>query len=422
MPVPFPGADAKLTPPDAAEILVTARAVYSAASGPDGFTDLQYHVYSAHISAMTGGHVNPDYLELIAPEEFAEEMRYREESFRIRMVEAMLLCAFMLDPVPYEIIDGIEQYARELSLDGELVRIARAQLAGARVLVDEDSNRAGYRSGEDESALEDGDGSVATVESEQNGDPELLRQWESLGALPASTLGRGVWEFYRARGYLFPGAPGSASTYLAQHDWLHVIGDYGSTVESEIEVFGLISRANDDPRGFALLAMSVSLFQSGDVQSAGIFDSDRQKVASDPRRIGIRLADAMYRGAIVASNFNGQDLLSVNWLEHATKSIGEVREMIGIPEKSAVALRAGSVGAFDVGGITRFQIAAGERMAESLGVEYSSFGATEPVSNAGKLRCLVVQIDPDKRHKSVSELTGSDFFSGIIEKSRALKN
>ncbi|MEI8335764.1 MAG: hypothetical protein WCG37_02735 [Actinomycetes bacterium] len=421
MPVPIPGADAKLTPPDAAEILVTARAVYSASSGPDGFTDLQFHVYSAHISAMTGGHINPDYLDLITPEEFAEEMRYREESFRIRMVEAMLLCAFMIDPVPYEIIDRIEGYARELSLDGELVRIARSQLAGARELVKEDSTRAGYLIGEGESAPEGGERNLAAAQSEQDGDPELLKQWESLSALPQSTLGRGVWEFYRARGYQFPGSPGSASKYLAQHDWLHVIGDYGSTVESEIEVFGLISRANDDPKGFALLAMSVSLFQSGGGRSAGIFDTGNQKVSSDPRRIGIRLADAMYRGAIVASNFNGQDLLSVDWLKHAGKSIDEVREMIGIPEKSSVALRAGSVGAFDVGGITRFQISAGERLAGSLGVEYSSFGATEPVSNAGKLRRLVVQVDADKRHKSVSELTGSDFFSGIIEKSRALK-
>ncbi|MBJ7513790.1 MAG: hypothetical protein JHC94_05650, partial [Acidimicrobiia bacterium] len=213
-------------------------------------------------------------------------------------VELMVLCAFMVDPVPYEIIDRIEGYARELSLDGELVKIARSQLAGARELVKEDSTRAGYLIGEGESGPVDGEASAATVESELDGNPELVRQWESLGTLPESTLGRGVWEFYTARGYQFPGSPGSASTYLAQHDWLHVIGDYGSTVESEIEVFGLISRANDDPRGFALLAMSVSLFQSGGVQSGGIFDTNHQKVSSDPRRIGIRLADAMYRGAI----------------------------------------------------------------------------------------------------------------------------
>ena len=31
--------------------------------------------------------------------------------------------------------------------------------------------------------------------------------------------------------------------------WIHVIADYGSTVESEIEVFGLIARADDDPAG-----------------------------------------------------------------------------------------------------------------------------------------------------------------------------
>ena len=36
---------------------------------------------------------------------------------------------------------------------------------------------------------------------------------------------------------------------------MHVLADFGSTVECEIEVFGLISRANDDPGAFSLLAM-----------------------------------------------------------------------------------------------------------------------------------------------------------------------
>jgi len=55
----------------------------------------------------------------------------------------------------------------------------------------------------------------------------------------------------------FPGRPGSAPPLLAQHDWMHVIGHYGSTVEAELEVFAFISRANDDPRAFSLLAMEM---------------------------------------------------------------------------------------------------------------------------------------------------------------------
>src|SRR3954454_23236677 len=86
-------------------------------------------------------------------------------------------------------------------------------------------------------------------------DAALAEKWESLRELPEGTLGREVVKFYDARGFAFPGRPGSAPPLLAQHDWVHVLADYGSTVECEIEVFAFVSRSNDDPRGFSLLAM-----------------------------------------------------------------------------------------------------------------------------------------------------------------------
>ena len=86
-------------------------------------------------------------------------------------------------------------------------------------------------------------------------DEALYARWAALEHCPDGSLGQGVWRFYRARGFTFPGRPDSAPPNLAQHDWVHVLADYGSAVESEIEVFGLISRCNDDPRAFSLLAM-----------------------------------------------------------------------------------------------------------------------------------------------------------------------
>ena len=86
-------------------------------------------------------------------------------------------------------------------------------------------------------------------------DPAPAARWRSLAALPTGTVGRGVHDFSLARGFAFPGEPGSAPPLLAQHDWVHVVADHGTTVENEIEVFGLIARANDDPRAFSLLAM-----------------------------------------------------------------------------------------------------------------------------------------------------------------------
>ena len=413
--------------------MITSRACVTAARGPDGLTDLQYHVYAAHMPSMTGIHVNPDYLEPMGPEEFAEAMRYRDKGFRIRMVEVMLLCAFVLDPVPYEVIDRIGDYARELSVDVGMIQIARDQCKGARVLVDMDSARAGYSLGNDLGAGDDRSNSSpklapptpaaptgADAITDAVIDPALAARWESLGDLAPSTLGRKVWEFYRSRGYRFPGTAGSASLYLAQHDWIHVLAEYGTTVESEVEVFGLISRANDDPAGFALLAMSISLFQSGTIGADDVFGRERLDLTRNSRKIGIRLADAMYRGAIVAANFGGQDLLAVDWMSMADRDIDEIRGLMGLPAKSSVTLEHGSVGPWDQGGITSFQLSAGRSLAAELGEEYDSFGASVAGPERGT-RKIVVSINHQARASAFDELEESGLLNSVLARRNVLR-
>ena len=129
-------------------------------------------------------------------------------------------------------------------------------------------------------------------------DPALAARWDSLEALPPDRLGRKVWELYQARGFTFPGTPGSAPPLLAQHDWVHVLADYGTTVEAEVEVFGLIARANDDMHAFSLLAMVISLFETGYLATgAGLFESSPGHLSASPT-MAVRLADAMRRGAL----------------------------------------------------------------------------------------------------------------------------
>ena len=95
-------------------------------------------------------------------------------------------------------------------------------------------------------------------------DPALAAALGRAGATaPTARSVSEIAKFYDARGFSFPGLPRSAPPLLAQHDWVHVLADYGSTVECEIEVFGFIARANDDPRAFSLLAMVISLFETG---------------------------------------------------------------------------------------------------------------------------------------------------------------
>jgi hypothetical protein len=213
-------------------------------------------------------------------------------------------------------------------------------------------------------------------------DPPLAERWAALGSLPVETLGHGVWRLYRARGFVFPGLAGSAPPLLAQHDWVHVLGDYGTRVESEVEVFALIARANDDMRAFSLLAMVVSLFETGYLRTgAGLFHSDLGHLSghSAGRAMAIRLADAMRRGAWCHDRESGSDsvdFLGQDWFALAPLPLDEVRARFGLRPKSPEATSAGSVGPWVPGGISPFQLKAGRAMAAQQEREYASYGAS----------------------------------------------
>jgi hypothetical protein len=153
---------------------------------------------------------------------------------------------------------------------------------------------------------------------------------------------------------------------------VHVLADYGSTVEAEIETFGFISRANDEPRGFALLAMVLGLFETGYLSSAaGLFAYDTGHLSN----VGMpaRLADAMRRGALCAAHAgNGVDFLDVDWFSYADVPIADVRAEFGVVPKSERALEVGSVGPWEYGGISPYQY---ETAKAAQGDAYDSFGA-----------------------------------------------
>jgi hypothetical protein len=67
---------------------------------------------------------------------------------------------------------------------------------------------------------------------------------------------------------------------------VHVLADFGTTVESELEVFAFIAQANDDLHAFSLLAMVVSLFETGYLKAgAGLIQASGQEVASLSSRL-----------------------------------------------------------------------------------------------------------------------------------------
>jgi hypothetical protein len=291
----------------------------------------------------------------------------------------MLLCALVLQPLPEEVVARVESFARELSVSDSMLRIAQEYARGSLGLALVDFQRSGYMETWDPAEADalHTSGALSEAWEQCSLDPQLAQRWEQLRDLPEGTFGRAVANFYDARGFVFPGRPGSAPPLLAQHDWMHVLAHYGSTVEAELEVFAFISRANDDPRGFSLLAMVVSLFETGYLASgAGLFEYDRGHLSHEG--MAIRLADALRRGALVGAHAGGPDLLRIDWFARADRTIEEVRAELGIVAKSESAIEAGSVGPWEPGGISPFQCAEGRRRAEAAGRVYDSFGASPP--------------------------------------------
>jgi hypothetical protein len=380
MPVPLPAPEVvRLGPPEADEVAFITRGIMAAIHPPTGHTETQQLLIGASIDALTGHRVDVTTLDDIDAEAFARGMELRNLAFRTRVVQFMLLGALVLRPIPPVVAERVAAFARELSVDDALLTVAREFAEGHLGLAAFDFQRNGYTAdwSPDKARVLHTSRELATAWDLSVADPELAGRWAALQGLPPGTLGRRVWEFYRARGFVAPGNPGSAPPLLAQHDWVHVLADFGTRVESELEVFAFIARANDDPHGFSLLAMVVSLFETGYLATgAGLFESFPGQLSR--RGMAQRVADAMRRGA-VSHGLDGRpdvDLMAVDWFALADRPVDELRDAFAICAKDPRAVAAGSVGPWEAGGISEYQDRSGRAAAAREQRDYEGYGAS----------------------------------------------
>ncbi len=343
-----------------------------------GNTDVQRLLVEAIFEAMTGYVVDAHVLPDVDARTYAENLRFRDEAKRTRMVEMMILAALVLRPIPAQVSAQVAAYSRELGIDDGLLRTVEQFASGDLAMAATDFERNGYTAGwsPERSASPHTATEVVGWTADED-DPALAARWAGLGELPAGTLGRAVFDFYQARGFAFPGAPGSAPPLLAQHDWVHVLAGYGTKVEAELEVFALIARANDDQRGWSLLAMVVSLFETGSlVEGAGLFEAfpGQLSVGGMTHRIG----DAMRRGALSHGDSGAPDVdfMQVDSFSYAKLPLDGVITRFGLPPRSERAIGAGSVTPWEPGGISETQPAAGQEAVRCAGVPYDSHGAS----------------------------------------------
>ena len=383
MPVPLPTSETvDLTRPSAEEAQRYADGIATAVAGAEGLLPVQRSLILALFPAMTGYTVNLEDRAPIGPQELAAGLARRNLGFRTRVVQMMLLCALVRHPIPLEVAAAVAAFASEVGVEEDMIRVAQEFAAGSLELAATDFERNGYTKAINAetatAAMHETRPLKAAWEFSVN-DSDLASQWEALGSLPPDTIGRKVWEMYEARGFSYPGAPDSAPPLLCQHDWVHVLADYGTTVESEVEVFGLIARANDDMHAFSLLAMVISLFETGYLPTgAGLFQSSVGHFSGTPG-MAVRLSDAMRRGALCHDNETDSDsidYLTMDWLSLADQPVEKLRARFSLVPKSEEAVAAGSVGPWEKGGISPFQMKMGREAAERRGRAYHAHGAS----------------------------------------------
>jgi hypothetical protein len=344
--------------------MLVARGLATAVAPDTGLVDVQAALLQALTSALTDVEVDYRNLEPLGADELGAVLADRDEQYRQRIVHHMVLGELVLRPIPVAVAHRVAQYAQALGIKDDFVRVARRHAQGAHGLAWMDLQRSGFVD-----HVSDASGAESNSTRQRGAafeparvDPALEERWAALADQPSGSLGRSVWELYDSRGFVLPGAPGGAPDYLAQHDFVHVLADYGTNLRGELEVFALIGRADPDPKGFAWLATLIGLFETGYDYHPGFFSRDVRDRSFQGSGMHVRLADAIRRGKIVCERYR-VDLLCVDYHALAARPVEDVREMLSVPEKSPGARGVGSPGAFDHDGMSEKQ----QRAAQARG-------------------------------------------------------
>jgi hypothetical protein len=342
-------------PHDVEEVILIARGIATAVAPDGGLLGVQADLLGAIAFALTGVTVDYRALEPLGPEQLAAVLSARDLEFRQRIVHHMVLGELVLRPIPTVVAHRVAKYAEALGVQDKFVRVARRYAQGAYGLAWKDLQRNGF--------VEHVEQAGGGVQAGRGGpdpfvpaaiDPELEARWVAFTDLPTGSLGRSAWEMYDGRGFELPGAPGGAPGYLAQHDFVHVIADYGTNLKGELEVFAFIGRADPDPKGFAWLATLTGLFETGYIRTTGFFDRDVREPVIQAPGMSHRVADAIRRGKAVCLT-SRVDLFEVDYYALAARPVADVREILGVTPKADDAVDCGSVGVFDLAGMSQSQ-------------------------------------------------------------------
>ena len=337
---------------------------------------IQRSLLDSLMPAMTGHRGTVPESPSMTPADFAQRMARREPSFRTRMVQVMLLSALLIQPIPEEVAERIAATAEELGVEDGMVDVALDLAAGSMALATQDFVRNGYE-GTWHAEDSDDDAALGPRAAEPGSSRSTTRTWRRSGhrsgrwrqtpsGARSGSCTRHVVSRSRAprtrRRRCWPSTTGY--TY-----WPTTARPSSRRSRCSVSFHGRTTTCTPS-RCWPWCSRSS---RPGSCRMrAGLFDASPGHFSGDPG-MAIRLSDAMRRGALCHDARTGADsidFLRLDWFSVAHVPCAELRERFHVVAKAEEAVAAGSVGPWEPGGISPFQMNAGQAMAAARGVPY----------------------------------------------------
>jgi len=312
--------------PEQAPLL--AAAAVGACRLPSGWpSPAQPELLTALFERLLGVALDLDGLEPAAPEQVAAALPDPEQ--RRELIELLVLLELLCRPILLALQRSLEHWARALDVHDQVLVLARDLSRRSQAIATADFYRLNWIGEGDPQqdpqfqALLEHYGAAAyalTMEA----DPEELRRWQALAACPQGSLGRGLSEFYRQRGFGLPGEVGAGNAALAHHDWVHLLTGYDTTPIGELEVTAFMAAASRSRGAMLGFLGAVSIYETGLLRSV-VLGADYAHTLTAPGAVE-RVAAAIQRGASCPVD----PLLEADYFALANEPLAQIRRDWGL--------------------------------------------------------------------------------------------
>ena len=254
----------RLMRPDPAAALLGLRALKTIATSSGEMGPAQRGLMKASQKVILGIETDIDALPTITPADLAAGFPAGE--LRQQLVNGLIVTS-VADGVPSrEALGKVEAFAKALGITEPVLADLRLLADNHMTIFKLDLLRRGHIGDimRNELALKGPLGFAKSVLRMRGmtEDPALAARYHAWGKLPAGTLGRGLFDFYKQHGFTFPGERGGFPEAGLYHDFSHLLGGYTTEPDGEIEVGSFISGFKRE-RSFYVVLFVALIFSAG---------------------------------------------------------------------------------------------------------------------------------------------------------------